>query len=151
MKYQIYDCNNYDISILVGKTLTSVENYKNEEIVFEADDGTRWKLYHEQDCCESVLVEDICGDLEDLVGSPILMAAEVSSDDKIDVNEPHDYSWTWTFYKLSTNKGSVTIRWLGASNGYYSESVDFCRLGKSAQEMFDSSLEKFNFEKRKKK
>lgn len=69
---------------------------------------------------------DVVGDLKDLIGNPILLAEKVvSSDTPEDLdNEPSD-SYTWTFYKLSTIIGSVTIRWLGESNGYYSESVNF--------------------------
>jgi hypothetical protein len=69
---------------------------------------------------------DVVGDLKDLIGNPILLAEEVVGGDtpeELD-NDPSE-SYTWTFYKLSTIRGSVTIRWLGESNGYYSESVNF--------------------------
>jgi hypothetical protein len=113
---------------LVGKTLSSVENIDDIELYFITTEDEEFKLYHQQDCCESVSIEDICGDLNDLVGSPILLAEEVEGDCERD---PDEYeSHTWTFYKISTNKGSVTIRWYGTSNGYYSESVDFCRVDK---------------------
>lgn len=114
-----------ELSDIIGKTMTSVVN-NDDEIIFSANDGSIYKMHHLQDCCESVYVEDVAGDLSDLVGSPILQAEEVSSGD-----EPapaHADSYTWTFYKLATIKGSVTIRWLGESNGYYSESVQFDKV-----------------------
>ncbi len=119
-------------SDLVGKTLSRVENHDNNEIIFTLDNGDQYILYHEQDCCEGVYVEDIIGDLDDLVGSPILMADEATSNESLDELEKEhpEYgygSFTWTFYKLATIKGYVTIRWYGESNGYYSESVDFCK------------------------
>lgn len=118
-----------DISVLLGKTLTHCVGRKGEdEIRFVTTDGETYVLYHCQDCCESVVVEDICGELSDLVGSPITQAEEVGNEP--DPGKPGEYteSWTWTFYRLSTMKGQVVIRWLGESNGYYSESVSFKKL-----------------------
>lgn len=114
---------------LKGKTLSNVENINNEELVFTLDNGDCYKLWHSQDCCESVTIEDINGDLADLIGSPILRAEESSNCNETPegVPAPKGYSdsFTWTFYRLATMKGWVVIRWLGESNGYYSESVDF--------------------------
>src|SRR3990167_248976 len=115
-----------ELKDLIGKTLTKAEQVGDDEIVFITSEGKRYKLYHSQDCCESVTVEDIVGDLADLVGEPILVAEEATSDKNPDgVTKEDQDRFTWTFYKFATRKGYVDIRWYGESNGYYSESVDF--------------------------
>ena len=105
----------------IGKTITDIKKVYNNELHFEFDDGNKLEMYHQQDCCEEVYIEDIIGDLEDLKNSPITMFETTSEYDTVG-------SWgdtsTWTFYKIATIKGYVTIRWFGTSNGYYSEEVN---------------------------
>lgn len=132
------------VSELLGKTLLSIEvDDKKESILFKCLDGSQYLMCHDQDCCESVTIEDINGDLQDLIKTPLLKVEEVVSTEKTEEQlakeakekeEQGDnyYDWTdsftWTFYKFATIKGYVTIRWYGESNGYYSESVDFYQL-----------------------
>jgi len=109
-----------DIKDMLGRSFNSISVAPDDsDIIFEDDDGI-FTMYHEQDCCEHVRVEDITGNLVDLLDSPILMAEEASNGFN---DSNRDESGTWTFYKLATIKGYVDIRWLGESNGYYSESV----------------------------
>ena len=113
-----------DVGVLKGSVLKDVR-VGDYEIFFDTEDGKSYKMYHEQDCCESVYVEDVIGDVKDLIGSAIVEASEVSGSGP--TGEYGDSS-TWTFYKLGTRKGSVAIRWFGSSNGYYSERVDFVEI-----------------------
>ena len=106
---------------LLGRTLYKVKA-DNEELTLYLSETNYVRFYHQQDCCESVYIESIVGDLEDLVGAPLLMAEEVSNYDAEPVYEGEE-SYTWTFYKFATRKGYVDVRWYGSSNGYYSESV----------------------------
>lgn len=108
---------------LKNKVLSDIiVNDDKTEILFITECGKKYIMYHRQECCESVSIEDITEDYKEiLIGNKILMA-EVSDHSKDNGDCDHE---TWTFYKLATIKGYVDIRWYGASNGYYSEAVDF--------------------------
>lgn len=113
-----------EFEVLLGQTITEIHKGKcniDDDYLKIQTESKKYIMNHSQQCCESVYIESIVGDLDDLIGTPILMAEEVTQEGNDDDFE----SSTWTFYKLATIKGYVTIRWLGVSSGYYSESVDF--------------------------
>lgn len=107
---------------LLGKTVIGIEVLERskeiyqDELLFHCEDGLTMSMTHWQDCCEWVYIEDIVGDLADLIGSPILQAEEVTE-------ENFEREGLWTFYKLATAKGYVTLRWYGESE-YYSLAVN---------------------------
>lgn len=112
-----------DLEKLKGYMISSVSGMDEggDEIVFKLSDGRAFKMYHEQSCCERVSIDDVCGEVCDLVDAEIVHFEERVSD-----GEPQDDygTSTWTFYDIQTSKGSVNIKWFGSSNGYYSESVN---------------------------
>lgn len=120
------------LEALNGLTITSIEGLeKDSEIVlFTTKCGRQFKMFHDQDCCESVSIDDVCGDVTDLIDAKISHFEERSEEG--DGDEWGDTS-TWTFYDMQTTKGSVNIKWLGTSNGYYSETVSFIE-GKKPEE-----------------
>jgi hypothetical protein len=110
------------IENMLGVVFNRVEN-NGDELKFVCDEGV-FKFQHHQNCCESVGIEDVIGDLNDLVGEPLLLAEESTGETPADFKfEYEPESYTWTFYKFATRKGYVDVRWLGQSNGFYSESV----------------------------
>jgi hypothetical protein len=118
---------------LIGQTIVEhkivTDDFRTPiALVLKDEENFLHMFYHEQDCCEEVRIVDIEGDLDDLMGSPILLAELVSQEgDDEDASYITDDSYTWSFLKIRTAAGGVTIRWLGESNGYYGEEVDYIR------------------------
>ena len=115
---------------LAGLVLTRIEVLEDEIRFFT--EGDAFRMFHDQRCCESVVVDSISGNLARLIGEKILDATERSNSKGPKGHKSSGDSETWTWYTIRTQNETVTIRWYGASNGYYSESVDFVRLPKAA-------------------
>lgn len=106
---------------IVGKTCIYWTKPSDNEIILVFSDATTLIMHHNQDCCEDVQIEDINGDFDDLLDTPLLVAEGRS---QIDPTPKNDDSGTYTFYTFRTIKGSIDIRWYGSSNGYYSEEAE---------------------------
>lgn len=136
-----------NVDVLVGKTLSNIEKKSDRELILVTTENKIYKMLHFQDCCERVYIEDIIGELDDLLYSPLTMAEEVTERSRvIDDDGDDDGSQTWTFYKFATNKGYVTIRWYGSSNGYYSESVSFIKIDSEDEYPDEYNMDDEDFE-----
>lgn len=86
-----------------------------------------YEFHHEQDCCENVRLIEAEFSIEGMYswenipeGGLLVREASERTESK-DVNDfEHE---TQTFYHIDTDKGAIHMRWLGESNGYYSEEV----------------------------
>lgn len=122
-------CSYLNIDILEGNIITDIEGMEegSTEVYFTVVNNgvtTKYLMYHEQDCCESVYLADVCGDVSDLLNALIVHAEERSES-----GESSDWGTaTYTFYDIQTTKGCVNLRWVGESNGYYSEDVSFVKV-----------------------
>ena len=110
-----------DMKDMVGKKVLGI--YYDEENFQILTDDCVYAFYHQRDCCESVLLTQVDGISDKLIGSRIVIA-EVATDEK-DTEYGHI---TWTFYKIGTTKGMIDFRWQGESDGGYSESVDLIKI-----------------------
>lgn len=109
-----------NIDQIKGMTITAVV-YKeiNESLLIHLNTHVL-EMIHHQDCCETVYLADVVGAFEDLIGYPLLEVTESFVEGELDSYE----SSTASYYNFKTVKASVQLRWVGGSNGYYSETVD---------------------------
>ncbi len=109
-----------------GKAVITAER-RDDELLFFCSDGSIYRMWYDPDCCASCDIHDIDGDLKSLEGEILLEAYESTNSDDPPLYELED-SYTWTFYTFRNTKATVTVRWYGSSNGYYSEAASFGKL-----------------------
>ena len=122
-----YDKEDIDLDYFMWRTISDIKVSEHEdEVVFTFTDQSRVMMYHSQDCCETVYLADVTGDFDSIKGSPVLRVFENTQDGS---HEEGSYgSRLYTFYTITTFDASVTLRWIGESNGYYSVGVSMCKL-----------------------
>jgi hypothetical protein len=110
---------NWNTLEIEGKTVKAVDSDDvDENIWITMEDGSKYHIYHEQDCCESVSI--YFNDTHNLVGKKIIYFSECSEDAPDE--EVIDQSTTITTYTFKTEDGQTSkVIWKGGSNGYYSE------------------------------
>lgn len=125
-----------EFSELIGKTIINITKlFDDSLLIIICSDGEVFELQHFPTCCEGSYLQDICGDLEDILVSPIVLAEESTKEvteeeisTQVDTERSIGPCYNWTFYKLATIKGSVTLRFLGDNNGCYSTKVELKRI-----------------------
>ena len=60
--------------MLKGEIVAKIDN-NEDEIIFEMESGNKYKMYHNQDCCEFVRIDEIVN-LDYLEGNEIINIVE---------------------------------------------------------------------------
>jgi len=113
--------NRTTVETLVGEILTHIDiDPDNDVILLTTQSGRQVRIFHDQDCCESVAIKGTDGEWHNLIGKPIVEATQEESQDDTSEFE----SCTHTQLSFRVDDATVISRWIGTSNGCYSESVD---------------------------
>jgi hypothetical protein len=108
--------------MLKGEILTYIDvDDENNTIMLTTASGRKIKIYHDQECCEYVRIESLEGDFRDLIGKVIIEFEHLEEYE--DSNDYGDHQ-TKTSLVFKVDGATVISKWVGDSNGYYSESVD---------------------------
>jgi hypothetical protein len=107
-----------NIDQIKGMAITAVVYKESDESLHIHLNTHVLEMIHHQDCCETVYLADVVGEFEDLIGYPLIEVSEST----VDIGND-DISSTASYYNFKTLKASVQLRWVGESNGYYSETI----------------------------
>ena len=127
MDIELLERNRVRFDVLVGEVLDAVDiDREKDQILLTTRSGRKFLVYREQDCCETVAISGQDGSFDKLIGKPLIEARDFA----VDTGESEsDYdSQTTTTLVFRVDDQTVISRWIGDSNGYYSESVDIAEL-----------------------
>jgi hypothetical protein len=115
-----------DIYFLGQEIVDIFVNHDKSEILLVNKWGGQCKLFHDYCCCEHFEFLDLDVDelYQTLYHKPITQVELVTKEKDDTKDDPQYGSGTWSYFKLSTNNGTVTLRGYGSSNGFYSEEPD---------------------------
>ena len=124
---------NNEFETMIGEVLSSIDiDTKENQILLTTKSGRIFKFYHEQDCCESVTINGlVVGDIQKLVGGVIQEITKEESTVEVEYDSRTDTTLT---FKIDEH--TVISNWIGESNGYYSESVDFQEIDKLGKRVY---------------
>lgn len=105
-----------------GRIISNVL-YDDHELVIEFSDGSKIKMHHHQDCCESVYISE-CDIPADIIGATFHRIEEKDCESP-DSGSEYERIDAY-FYEIHSSCGTIDVHWQGTSNGYYSTSVDIC-------------------------
>jgi hypothetical protein len=102
-------------STLKGQTITKITS-DFESVTFKTV-GKTYKLEHFQDCCESVRLKNVIGDIKDILNVPITLAEEDNPSNPDWHLDHYDDSHTWSVFILEAAGKRVEFWFLRESNG----------------------------------
>jgi hypothetical protein len=103
-------CATLDLASLTGSRILPGSRIASNFLYLELEEGTL-ELGHHRQCCESVELLDVCGDVADLAGAVI---GEIAC-------REDTYRNAW--YEVATTKGDLTLRWGSTTSQTYGVNI----------------------------
>ena len=103
-----------ELEAMVGETVIGIDFFNDrqsnlpKEVLITMKSGKQLRLYHDQNCCETVELVSINGDICKLIGKPIL-STELGVDEDYDGPEISDDSGTETKITLRCDAETVIM------------------------------------------
>jgi hypothetical protein len=120
-----------NIKELKNKTIVEISGLRNGGNIVElrCDDGSLYTLQNVHYSREDVYIDDIKGNTDDLLNSPITKVKRTSVTMYVSpYGGGKEYKVVWSIFKFGTQKGKVEISWRGEAHRKSSAKVRLIQI-----------------------